>query len=167
MNVVFPPYPESIWCVVANVVRVRPYGPGGAERRQGTKHFAPGAKVYVFQRIAWSDAQRLRVLGRHRRSNRLIQLTIGVELLANWRARKVYHPVVIRRILADEHPSQSRVAELRAALASGNVDSATARVYHQIVDGVEERIAAIYRRATGDEGRIGAERFAAYKSQAR
>nr|GFD56498.1 hypothetical protein [Tanacetum cinerariifolium] len=42
-----PQEPESYWTAVANIVRERPYGPGGAEIRLGTKHFAPGAKVYI------------------------------------------------------------------------------------------------------------------------
>ncbi|GAA2794527.1 hypothetical protein [Crossiella cryophila] len=35
------------WCVVANVAAETAHGPGGQESRQGLKHFAPGAKVWV------------------------------------------------------------------------------------------------------------------------
>jgi hypothetical protein len=35
---------ESCWTVVGNIVRERAYGPGGAETRLGTKHFAPGQR---------------------------------------------------------------------------------------------------------------------------
>jgi hypothetical protein len=38
---------DEIWCIVANVVTSRPYGPGGAERRRGLRLFPPGAKVWV------------------------------------------------------------------------------------------------------------------------
>jgi hypothetical protein len=38
---------SSVWCIVANIVHERPYGPGGQEVRRGTKHFAPGAKVVI------------------------------------------------------------------------------------------------------------------------
>src|SRR5262245_38267236 len=90
-----------VWGVVTNVVLERPYGPGGQERRKGTKHFAPGAKVHVFQRIGWSDARRVRVYGRHRVSKRMIELTTSAELLANWRAELVYSPRLVRKILDD------------------------------------------------------------------
>jgi hypothetical protein len=40
-----------IWAPVANIVEERSYGPGGAEARRGTKHFQPGAKVYVNMRL--------------------------------------------------------------------------------------------------------------------
>ncbi|MGC9666090.1 hypothetical protein ACNTMW_05970 [Planosporangium sp. 12N6] len=34
---------RPVWCIVANVVDERSYGPGGAERRRGLKLFWPGA----------------------------------------------------------------------------------------------------------------------------
>lgn len=159
MGVVFPSLPSSIWGVVANVVLERPYGPGGVERRRGTKHFSPGAKVYVFQRIGWSDWRRIRVLGRHRRSGRLIGLTTGVELLANWRVEAVYSPSVIRRLLADVTTSPERIAEFRAALAAGQVHPAMEGIYRRIVDGAEEGVAVTYARAAGEDGRREAEQF--------
>jgi hypothetical protein len=165
MDVVFPPLPESIWGVVANVVLERPYGPGGVERRRGTKQFAPGAKVHVFQRLGWSDWRRIRVLGRHRRSSRLIELTMGVEQLANWRVEAVYSPSVIRRLLADLTISRERVAELQAALAAGQVPPVMVEVYRRIVEGAEAGVAAVYERAAGENGRRGAEQFVRWISE--
>jgi len=159
MTITFPPFPESIWCVVANIVLERPFGPGGEERRRGTKNFAPGAKVYVFQRIGWGDWRRIRVLGRHRRSVRLIELTTSVEFLANWRVEKVYSPTIIRRMLTDITTSPERVAEFRTALESGQVHACMVPIYRRIVDGAEEKVAAIYERAAGEEGRADAEQF--------
>lgn len=164
MEVVFPPRPESIWGVVANVALERLVGPGGVERRSGTKHFAPGAKVYVFQRIGWSDWRRMRVLGRHRRSGRLIELVMDVHLLANWRVEAVHSPTVIRRLLADVTTSPERVAEFRAALADGQVHPAMVEIYRRIVENAEEGVAAVYARAAGEEGRRGAEQFVAWVS---
>jgi hypothetical protein len=43
-----------VWCPVANVVRERTYGPGGKEIRRGSKHFAPGAKLYCYP-SQWGD----------------------------------------------------------------------------------------------------------------
>ena len=33
-----------LWCIVANILRERPYGLGRQELRSGTKHFASGAQ---------------------------------------------------------------------------------------------------------------------------
>ena len=54
--------------MVANVVHERPYGPEGAEIRRGTKHFAPGAKVYVFSFFWGMGGEQVTVIGRHRKS---------------------------------------------------------------------------------------------------
>src|SRR5258706_11288793 len=86
--------PPPIWCIVANVIRERPYGPGGQEIRRGTKHFAPGAKVYVLG-FFWGSGDDLTVVGHHRRSNRYITLSMTSHHLVNWRVELVYSPHVI------------------------------------------------------------------------
>src|SRR5688500_14907210 len=65
-----------VWCVAANVVTEREYGPGGAEKRRGTRHFAPGAKVFVFNFFWGTGGERVTVIGRHRRSHRFIRLSM-------------------------------------------------------------------------------------------
>jgi uncharacterized protein (TIGR02996 family) len=87
-----------IWCVAANAVLERPYGPGGAETRRGTKHFTPGAKVYVFDFFWGMGGEQVTVIGRHRKAGRYITLSMCAAHLANWRAELVYAPAVIRRI---------------------------------------------------------------------
>ncbi|MGL6075034.1 MAG: TIGR02996 domain-containing protein [Fimbriiglobus sp.] len=87
-----------IWCVVANVLLERNSGPGGAEIRRGTKHFAPGSKVYVFYFYWGSGGDRVTVVGRHRKTKKYMTLITNSEYLANWRAELVYAPEVIRRI---------------------------------------------------------------------
>lgn len=88
-----------VWCVAANVVRERPYGPGGGAVRRGTKHFAPGAKVFVFDFYWGMGGEQVTVVGRHRKSKRYITLTMRTAHLANWRAELVYSPHVIRQVL--------------------------------------------------------------------
>jgi hypothetical protein len=89
---------QPVWCVVANVVTERPYGPGGAEKRPGTKHFRPRAKVYCFPAL-WGDGyDQIKVVGRHRGSNRYVTMIIKSAWLENWRAKLVYSPDVIRRL---------------------------------------------------------------------
>ena len=88
---------ESYWTAVGNIVRERPYGPGGTETRLGTKHFAPGAKVYI---IAWyaGMCRRIIVVGLHRKSKRLITLAIDVRLVENLRPKVCYDPVAIAKM---------------------------------------------------------------------
>ena len=89
---------ESAWCVAANVVMECAYGPGGLEKRRGTKHFAPGAKVYVYDFFWGVAGERVTVMGRHRGSHRFIQLSMRAKHLANWRAELVYSPTVAKVI---------------------------------------------------------------------
>jgi hypothetical protein len=89
------PPPGPVWCVVANVVAERPYGEGGTETRRGTKHFAPGAKLYCLPPL-WGDGyEKINVVGRHRGSHRYVTMVVRSRWLTNWRAALVYSPHVI------------------------------------------------------------------------
>lgn len=88
-----------VWCVVANVLHERPYGPGGIEKRRGTRQFAPGAKVYVFSYFWGMAGETVTVVGRQRKTKRYITSIVQANHLANWRAELVYSPHVIRQIL--------------------------------------------------------------------
>ncbi len=91
-------HPAPVWCVVANVVVGRPYGPGGTERRRGTKHFAPGAKVYIFKPL-WDwfpyggGASHLMVIGRARKTHRYIAIVARSAWLTN--AREGFGPGIV------------------------------------------------------------------------
>jgi hypothetical protein len=96
--------PECYWAAVANVITERPYGPGGLETRQGTKHFRPGAKVYI---IDWFPGmcEAVTVIGHHRKSNQLMKLVVRVETLVRFRPKLCYSPAVnsiIEEHFADE-----------------------------------------------------------------
>lgn len=91
------PAPESYWIAVGNIVRERPYGPGGAETRLGTKHFAPGAKVYIINWYA-GMCRRIIVVGLHRKSKRFITLALDVRLVENLRPKVCYDPAVIAKV---------------------------------------------------------------------
>jgi hypothetical protein len=86
----------SIWCLVANVTREpHPEGLGG-KMQLGTKHFAPGAKLYCFPK-EWGDGgEKLRVLGRHRGGgSKLIEIIVSTKWLVDWRVQRVFHPYVV------------------------------------------------------------------------
>lgn len=95
--------PESYWTAVANVVPQRPYGPGGQEIRPGTKHFAPGAKVYIIDWFA-GTCTRVVAVGLHRQSKRMIRVVMAVDHLESFRAQVCYAPVVIAHINAHFAP---------------------------------------------------------------
>jgi uncharacterized protein (TIGR02996 family) len=120
-----------VWCVVANVLIERPSGPGAGVRR-GTKHFAPGAKVHVINFYWGMGGERVRVVGRHRKSKQYITLDMSAAYLANWRAELVYTPAVIRRVLGSGEfsslprggeQSQKRAEEIAASYNRGGAAS--------------------------------------------
>jgi hypothetical protein len=106
--------PECYWTAVGNIIQERPYGPGGAEIRLGTKHFAPGAKVYIIDWFAGTCA-RIVVIGLHRKSKKLIRLVIDVKLVENLRPKLCYNPTVIKKI--HEHYSPTRIKWLTKEFA--------------------------------------------------
>ena len=107
-----------VWCPVANMIRERPYGPGGREMRRGSKHFAPGAKLYCYPAL-WGDGyEQIQVLGRHRASHRYVKMIVSEKWLVNWRAELVYSPHLIRELwpawdgTAESHERAQRIADM-------------------------------------------------------
>jgi len=87
-----------VWCPVANMTEQRSYGPGGQEIRRGSKHFAPGAKLYCYPPL-WGDGyKQIQVVGRHRGSHGYVKMIVRSDWLTNWRVRLVYSPHVIRQL---------------------------------------------------------------------
>jgi hypothetical protein len=99
------PEPLGRWCLVANVVDEREWGQGH-EIRPGAKHFPAGAKVYCdFPLGFWQwDGQfgKVRVLGHHRGSKRLVCMIVKAQWLYNFRVKCEYSPE-IRRLLDEKH----------------------------------------------------------------
>ena len=93
-----PAKPPGIWTLVANVLIDRPVGPGGGETRSGTKHFAPGAKVYVIGGFWGMGGDSVSVVGRHRNTKRYFTIVMSSRHLANWRTELVYSPTVMNQI---------------------------------------------------------------------
>src|SRR5690242_1756703 len=88
------------WCVVANVVDLRPYGPGGAEHRRGLRIFRPGAKLYIVDGFGGMGWEVVRAVGQARRSSRFVCACVRAEHLTGWRVTLVYSPAALHRIAA-------------------------------------------------------------------
>jgi hypothetical protein len=93
--------PEWVWCLVGNVVDEHEYG---EDHRivHGTKHFSPGTKVYVLPQ-QWDLGEMTPVVGRHRKSGKLICIVMRMDWIGNFRVQKVYSPNVIRHMRNGSH----------------------------------------------------------------
>lgn len=86
--------PEWRWCLVGNIVKEHPFGEE-KERRQGTKHFAPGAKVYCAQSM-WGDGyESIGVLGTPRHGKKYIEIIMERKRIENFRIQKTYNPQIL------------------------------------------------------------------------
>lgn len=108
------------WCVIANVAR-EPHPEGSPpEMRAGTKHFAPGAKLYCAPPLWGDGCAKLRVLGRHRGGGpKLIEIVVATKWLTGWRARKVFHPHVVATLgdwWGDTEEAHLKAVEMAEAL---------------------------------------------------
>lgn len=91
------PVQETDWCLVGNIVAEHPFGEE-KELRRGSKHFTPGTKVYCLP-PQWGDGyEKAIVVGLGRGSRRFITVVLPTRLIANWRAKVVYKPAVLRRL---------------------------------------------------------------------
>lgn len=89
---------QPIWCIVANVVDERPYGPGGHESRRGIRLFPAGAKVWVPDGYPGMGYETVTVIGRTRHGHRYATVDVRSEHLTNWKVKLVYSPAVRARI---------------------------------------------------------------------
>jgi hypothetical protein len=112
----------ELWAAVANVREACRKGPGGAELRNGTKHFRGGAKVYVIDAFR-GTCHTVTVIGQHRKSRKWMCLHMPAHHLENLRPKLVYSPTV--QTMMREHyaasgrtepPGREYVEELCAVL---------------------------------------------------
>jgi hypothetical protein len=88
---------NSSWCVIAKIRDATPFGEGGKETKIGSKHFKPGAKVYI---VDWYPGMcmTVTVVGHHRKSNRLMTIDLHVKYLTDLKSKVVYKPYVLEKI---------------------------------------------------------------------
>lgn len=89
---------EFVWSLVGNIVDEHVVGPN-KEIKRGTKHFSPGTKVYCFP-PQWGDGyDKIRVIGRPRKTSRFIKVIMNSGLITNWRIQKVYSRYIKREMI--------------------------------------------------------------------
>ncbi len=85
------------WCLVGNIVETHEYGEDH-EMKTGSKHFAPGAKVFMAP-VRWGDGyERISVIGKPRKKQNYVEVIMRSELIENLRMQRVYKPAVLRRM---------------------------------------------------------------------
>lgn len=84
---------EFEWCIVGNIVDKHHWG---TEKiiKHGTKHFAPGTKVYCLPEFGGMAHEKMRVIGKPRKRFRRINIVIPTKMITNFRVQKVYHPKI-------------------------------------------------------------------------
>ena len=87
----------SRWCLVGNVVSDHAFGEY-KEHLTGSKHFRPGAKVYIAP-AQWGDGgEHVIVIGVPRHSRHPIEIVMRSELITNYRIKRVYSSAILRRM---------------------------------------------------------------------
>lgn len=99
---------QPVWCITANVVEQRPYGPGGEQARRGIRLFGPGAKVWVPDGYAGMGYETVVVIGRTRHSPRHAVVSVDTKFLTKFRVKLVYSPAVLHRIQEADWPANGR-----------------------------------------------------------
>ncbi len=119
-----------IWCPVAHMVAERPYGPGGGETKRGSRHFAPGAKLYVHRNVGYKQGEwQVEVVGHHRASHLYVTVIVSASWLGDWHAELAYSPRVIVELwpMWDHTPESKARAEQWAHDANAAAASAESR----------------------------------------
>ena len=111
-----------IFCLVGNIVEER-YDKSQDKLFKGTKHFSSGTKVYCYPPI-WGDGfANIKVIGKHRKSSKLITIVLPSKYVTNWRLQKVYNPFVIREMTenygwTDKESDKEQINKMLVSLTS-------------------------------------------------
>lgn len=105
-----------IYCLVGNIVEER-FDNNLNKMVMGTKHFSPRTKVYCYP-PKWGDGyENIKVIGRHRKSTRMITMVIPSKRVTNWRLKTIYNPFVIKEMTnnfgwTDKESDKERINEM-------------------------------------------------------
>ena len=92
---------EWRWCLVGNIVEEHAFGEEHVIK-YGTKHFRPGAKVYINLVYGGMGHENILVIGVPRHSKKYIEIVIRRKYVCNFRVQKVYRPAVLKMMSASK-----------------------------------------------------------------
>lgn len=88
---------ESRYLLVGNIIDKHLYGEKH-EIKSGTKHFRPGAKVFLFPEYGGMGHMHIPIIGLPRKSRKKIEIVIRSNMIKNVRVKKTYDPKLIQKI---------------------------------------------------------------------
>lgn len=86
---------EWQWCLVGNIVEKHEFGENHVIK-YGTKHFRPGAKVFINLVYGGMGHENILVIGVPRHMKKYIEVVIRRAYVCNFRVQKVYKPAVLK-----------------------------------------------------------------------
>lgn len=86
------------WCIVANIKKEIPFGPGGEEMRSGTKLFKAGARVSIIGGYH-GFCESIIVIGQHRKSGKFLHCTVKANVVENMRVKLIYRPQILEFLM--------------------------------------------------------------------
>ena len=93
---------EWVWCLVGNIVEEHSYGEEHDILR-GSKHFRPGAKVWLAP-PQWGDGyEKIVVIGKPRHYKSYIEVIMKSEYIVNFRVQQVFKPPVLKLMCNSEY----------------------------------------------------------------
>ena len=107
--------PEWAFCIVGNVVEKR-FRKSDNRIIQGTKHFRPGAKLYILDGLWGMGAEHVIVMGQPRNKRTLIKIIFKRDLIQNFRVKQVYDKRVIRELYLPFGEADLQTSELKREL---------------------------------------------------
>jgi hypothetical protein len=105
-----------IWCLVGSIVDQHYFGED-KQIKIGTKQFSPGTKVYCFP-PQWGDGyEKIKVIGRPRKTTRFITVVTESKYITNWRLQAVYSPHIIKTMIencgwTDKEADKDKISEM-------------------------------------------------------
>lgn len=89
------------WNVIANITKNPRGGIEEGKTYYGTPVFSPGAKVYILHPFKGALTRAI-VVGQNRKTKKLSSCVVGLTLLENLRAKVLYSPTVIEKLIKDD-----------------------------------------------------------------
>ncbi len=106
---------EWQWCLVGNIVEKHEFGEDHAIK-YGTKHFRPGAKVFINLVYGGMGHENILVIGVPRHMKQYIEVVIRRKYVCNFRVQKVYKPAVLKMMKDSEWDWWGNDEETRESL---------------------------------------------------